>query len=228
MGAGVSMGQVRNLALFDLDGTLTDPAEGIVGSLLHGMAAVGVDPNDHEPLEQFIGPPLQESFAEMGLDNAGVAAAIEGYRERFATVGIFENKVYDGIPELLQQMQNDGWTLAVATSKPEPFAVRIVDHFDLTQYFEVIAGATMDGSRRHKKDVIQHALDQLHHQSGAGGPKPVMIGDRDVDIKGGQAHGLSTIGVVWGYGSVEELIDAGPSALAAQPSEIPEALELCV
>ena len=220
-------GYVHNLALFDLDGTLTDPAEGIVGSLEHGMAAVGVDPALHQPLEQFIGPPLQETFGSMGLDSDGVAAAIEGYRERFATVGIFENVLYAGIPQLLQQLKAEGWTLAVATSKPEPFATQILDHFDLSGYFEVIAGATMDGSRRHKKDVIQHALDQLGWKR-SGGAKAVMIGDRDVDIKGGKAHGLSTIGVVWGYGSVEELIDAAPSALAGQPSEISEALDLCV
>lgn len=216
-----------DIALFDLDGTLTDPAVGIVGSLKHGMEAVGIDPSSHDPLEQFIGPPLQETFASMGLDDAAVEAAIEGYRERFATVGIFENKVYNGIPEVLDQMRQDGWTLAVATSKPEPFANRIVDHFGLADYFEVVAGATMDGSRRHKKDVIAHALDQLGGKP-SGVAKAVMIGDRDVDIKGGQAHGLSTIGVVWGYGSVEELIDASPSALAAHPSEIPEALQLCV
>jgi phosphoglycolate phosphatase len=217
---------MTNIALFDLDGTLTDPAVGIVRSFHHGMEAVGIDPAAHEPLERFIGPPLQESFAGMGLDSRGVAAAIEGYREYYAVTGIFENVVYDGVPELLTQLKTDGWVLGVATSKPEPFANRILDHFGLADFFTVTAGATMDGSRRHKQDVIKHALGQLNwvpHETG----KTVMIGDRDVDIAGGHALGLSTIGAVWGYGSVEELIEERPSALASKPSEILQGLPLC-
>ena len=210
---------MTNVALFDLDGTLTDPAVGIVRSFRHGMDAVGINAADHEPLERFIGPPLQESFAGIGLDDGGVAAAIEGYREYFAVTGIFENLVYDGVVELLTELKAEGWTLAVATSKPEPFTNRILDHFDLAQFFTVAAGATMDGSRRHKKDVIKHALDQLDWRDDGQG-NAVMIGDRDVDIRGGQALGLSTIGVVWGYGSVEELIEANPDALAENPDGV--------
>lgn len=210
---------MTNVALFDLDGTLTDPAVGIVRSMRSGMQSVGIDPSNHEPLEQFIGPPLQESFAAMGLDDGGVARAIEGYREYFAVTGIFENVVYEGIPDLLTHLKTEGWTLGVATSKPELFANRILDHFELTEFFEVVAGATMDGSRRHKQDVIKHALQQLNWKPSPQGTA-VMIGDRDIDIQGGQAHGLATIGVVWGYGSPEELIEADPSALAADPDGV--------
>lgn len=215
----------RNIALFDLDGTLTDPAVGIVNSLRHGMEAVGIDPEQFLPLEQFIGPPLQESFAAMGLDPAGVTAAIAGYRERFAVSGIFENRVYDGIVDILTALASAGWELAIATSKPEPFTTRILDHFELTPFFSVMAGATMDGKRRHKRDVIEHALAQLRWDANAAG-RTVMIGDRNVDIAGGAAFDLTTIGVAWGYGSVEELIEAAPSAMAAVPGDLLTILDL--
>lgn len=126
--------------------------------------------------------------------------------------------MYDGVAEVLDQLRRSGWTLAVATSKPEPFAVRILDHFDLADHFDVVAGATMDGSRRHKADVINHALT-LAAELGEFGDR-VMIGDRAVDITGAKAHAMASIGVVWGYGQPAELIAADPSALAAEPSDL--------
>ncbi len=212
----------RDLVLFDLDGTLTDPAEGIVQSFRKAFADVGLDPEDHEPLDRYIGPPLQETFAAAGLDSDGVKAAIAGYRSYFAVQGIFQNRMYDGVNDVLETLKSGGWVLGVATSKPEPFTERILEHFDLARYFDVVAGATMDGARRHKVDVIEHALT-LAQPHGAV-RRAVMIGDRAVDITGARAHGLGTIGVTWGYGSVEELVAADPSALAAEPGELLELL----
>jgi phosphoglycolate phosphatase len=209
------------IALFDLDGTLTDPAEGITASFRSGLEAVGIDPATAGPLERFIGPPLHDSYASFGLDGDGVEAAVAGYRERFGSGGMFENQVYEGVPELLEELQQRGWRLAVATSKPEHFAVPILNHFGLAAYFEVIAGATLDGSRRHKVDVIHHALRQLEPPDGA---RVVMIGDRNADIDGAKAAGVGSIGVVWGYGSMAELIAADPDALAAEPAELVELL----
>ncbi len=205
-----------------MDGTLTDPAEGIVASFRSGFVAVGLDPADHEPLSRFIGPPLQETFAAAGLAPDKVVEAIAGYRSFFATQGIFQNRVYDGIVEVLTGLQADGWLLGVATSKPEPFTERILDHFELTDYFDVVAGATMDGARRHKADVIAHALALTAPLGQV--RRAVMIGDRAVDISGAKAHGLASIGVTWGYGGIEELVAADPSALAAEPGELPDLL----
>ncbi len=212
----------RSLALFDLDGTLTDPAEGIAESFRQGFAAVGLDPDDHEPLDRFIGPPLQETFAAAGLDPDAVKAAIGGYRSYFAVQGIFQNQVYEGIDGVLSALKAEGWLLGVATSKPEPFTERILEHFDLAHYFDVVAGSTMDGTRRHKVDVIAHAMALVAPLGGI--RRAVMVGDRAVDINGAQAHGLGSIGVTWGYGSLDELVAAGPSALAAEPGEILELL----
>ena len=207
--------------MFDLDGTLTDPEVGIVACLETGMRSVGVDPADHGDLARFIGPPLQETFASFGLDAADVDNAIQAYRERFATHGMFENEVYPGIVDLLQRLKDAGWVLAVATSKPELFAVRILMHFKLAEWFVGIAGATMDGSRRSKADVVAHALELVGH------PDPttvVMIGDRSHDVLGARAHNVRTIGVTWGYGGLDELIAADAWRLANGPEEIPELL----
>lgn len=206
------------LVLFDLDGTLTDPGEGIANSLRNGLELVGIDPSEHQPLQQFIGPPLQESFVLMGVPETELDKAIVGYREHFADIGIFENFVYPGIPEMLAHLVGDGWTLAIATSKPETFARRILDHFDLAQFFDVVAGATLDGSRRHKSDVIQHALDQLPQRLEES--THFMVGDRNVDIEGGRLHGLDTIAVTWGYGSLSELESCSPSSIVEEPSQV--------
>lgn len=207
----------QKIVLFDLDGTLTDPAVGITASFAAGLTAVGIEPESAGKLERFIGPPLQDSYATFGLDEATVEAAIAGYRQRFAAGGMFENEVYDGIPELLGALKADGWILAVATSKPEKFTNLILRHFDLYDFFAVIAGATMDGSRRNKYDIIVHALAQIDHRPE---DRIVMIGDRAVDIEGAHRANISAIGVVYGYGSPEELIAANPEALAGSPAEL--------
>ena len=218
----------RKIVLFDLDGTLTDPAVGIVSSFRAGLEAVDIDPDDQGDLTRFIGPPLQESFASFGLDSAQVDLAIAGYRERFAAGGMFENEVYDGIPELLGDLRSGGWELGVATSKPEKFTTLILRYFKLSDSFDQVAGATMDGSRRAKADVIAHALSLFNLLPGPieRPERIVMIGDRAVDVTGAQAHRVGSIGVVWGYGSPEELMAARPDALAAEPDELRPMLSL--
>ena len=193
------------VVLFDLDGTLTDPQVGITRCLAHGLAAVGMPVADPSSLRPYIGPPLIEGFGAMGVPVDRIDDAITAYRERFVTVGMFENALIDGIDELLGALGAAGARLAVATSKPEPFAVTILEHFGLAGAFEVIAGATLDNRRRHKEDVIAHALDSLAY------PDPgdtVMIGDREHDVHGAREHGVASIGVLWGYGSPGELDDA--------------------
>jgi len=211
-GAGPGM-----FALFDLDGTLTDPAEGIVASFAAGLVSVGLDPDDHGDLTRFIGPPLQDSYASLGLDEDRVEAAVAGYRERFAAGGMFENEVYPGIPELLGSLAEAGWTLAVATSKPEKFTHLILRRFELADHFSVVSGATMDGSRRHKYDIVMRALAELGAMPN---DRSVMIGDRSVDIAAAHKARIGSIGVVYGYGAPEELIGANPDALAGSPEEI--------
>ena len=205
------------VALFDLDGTLTDPKVGITKSVRHALARVGVDAPDLDALVVYIGPPLQDSFVSIaGLSEADAAEALIGYREYFADRGLYENEPYVGIADLLTGLADDGWTLAVATSKPTVFAERILDHFGLRAHFAVVAGAELDGSRRHKHDVIDHALVQL----GCGPEGCVMIGDREHDVLGAHRHGIPAIGVLWGYGSREELEAAGADRIVATISQL--------
>lgn len=193
------------VVLFDLDGTLTDPQIGITRCLAHGLAAVGMPVADPASLRPYIGPPLIEGFGAMGVPVDRIDDAITAYRERFVTVGMFENALIDGIDELLGALGAAGARLAVATSKPEPFAITILEHFGIAGAFEVIAGATLDNRRRHKEDVIAHALDSLAYPDPA---DAVMIGDREHDVHGAREHGVASIGVLWGYGSSGELDDA--------------------
>jgi phosphoglycolate phosphatase len=194
------------VVLFDLDGTLTDPLVGITRCLAHALEAVGIPAPEPAQLADHIGPPLIEGFTAMGVPASRIDEAIAAYRERFARVGMFENALIDGVVELLDTLAVAGAQLAVATSKPEPFAVQILEHFAIADRFEMIAGATLDNRRRHKDDVIAHALDGLAY------PEPhrvVMIGDREHDVFGARAHGLVSVGVLWGYGSRGELEAAG-------------------
>ncbi len=209
------------VALFDLDGTLTDPRVGIVSCIEAGLAAVGESAKGHGDLSRFIGPPLQESFSGMGLDAAQVDTAIAAYRERFATHGMFENEVYPGIVDMLQRFRDAGWVLGVATSKPELFAVRILMHFKLADFFAAVAGATMDGARRTKADVVAHALTLVNRPPGG---NVVMVGDRSHDIVGARTHQLRTIGVTWGYGQLDELMAADAWQLANSPGDVADLL----
>ncbi len=211
--------------LFDLDGTLTDPEVGITASLRHGLAAVGVDPDTVGPLRRFIGPPLQDTFAGFGLDAAGVDAAMAAYRAYFGEVGLYENVLIAGMDEVLAQLQAAGRPLAVATSKPTTFARRIVEHFGLDRFLTVVAGAELDGTNRHKHEVISSALRQLGLPgtgpgSQAGPGDAVMVGDRSHDVAGAAVVGLGCIGVTWGYGSRAELEGAGAAAVVERPADL--------
>lgn len=202
--------------LFDLDGTLTDPGLGITNSVIHALRKLGVEPPEREALYKFIGPPLKWSFHEyFGFDETKCEKALLGYREYFSVTGLFENELYPAIPGVLQRLKDAGLRLAVATSKPEPFSVRILDHFGLTGYFEAVCGSTLEETRTEKWEVIQYALDLLHVSP----EETVMVGDREHDVLGARKCGVPCIGVLYGYGSREELETAGAAAIAETPED---------
>ncbi|RVW05574.1 HAD-IA family hydrolase [Rhodococcus xishaensis] len=198
--------------LFDLDGTLTDSALGIHNGFRHALAAIGRPEPTAEMLATVIGPPLMDSMRAMGLDEEGTAAALAAYFERYDAVGWSENEVYNGIEPMLATVQAAGARLAVATSKTEKFAIRILEHFGLAPYFEVIGGASANGSRRAKADVIEHVLGGLGIPTTGGSADIVMIGDREHDVLGAAQWGIPTVFVEWGYGSAEEAREARWSA----------------
>ena len=204
--------------LFDLDGTLTDPGIGITNSVMHALEKFNIHVSDRKELYPFIGPPLVDSFEKyFGFDEKQALQAVEYYREYFREDGIFENVVYEGIPEMLGELKSRGAIFALATSKPYEFSVRILDHFDLHQYFDIVGAATMDGRISRKADVISHLIDKLRENEKS---SILMIGDRDQDIDGAKVNGLQSAGVLWGYGSREELMDAGADYIVSVPSDI--------
>lgn len=206
-----------NTVLFDLDGTLTNPGRGITNSVAYALNKFGIETEDKKELYKFIGPPLLDSFMKYyGFSEEEAEMAIAYYREYFRDTGIFENEVYDGIPELLEEIRNSGRKIILATSKPEEFAKRILVHFGLDKYFDFAAGATMDSSRNKKGDVIAYALKE----SGCSSENAVMVGDRLHDILGAKENGLDSIGVLFGYGSREELENAGADYIAGTVKDI--------
>lgn len=205
-----------SLILFDLDGTLTDPWEGITRSVQFALAKMNVDEPDRRNLTRFIGPPLAESFADFYSFSPEQAwAAVEYYREYFSRQGMYENEVYPGIPELLGTLQTQGVSLALATSKPTVFSEEILRHFKLDSYFSVVVGSNLDGSRVAKSEIIKVAVDHFGSEEPA-----LMVGDRRHDIIGAQANGIDSAGVAYGYGSREELEQAGPTYLVANVHEL--------
>ena len=204
--------------LFDLDGTLTDPALGITNSVAYALKKMGITPPKRKELLKFIGPPLAESFEKYyGLKREDAYKAVDIYREYFAPTGIFENTVFDGVPEMLESLKKAGKTLALATSKPIIFADRILKHFDLFKFFDLTVGSNLDGTLTDKAEVVAVVLEKL------GKPDPktaVMVGDRSHDIIGGAKNNLFTVGVTFGYGSKKELEDAGASRLAHSVDEL--------
>ncbi len=209
--------------LFDLDGTLTDPKEGITKSVQHALLHFGIDVPDPNQLTCFIGPPLIPSFMEFyGLTRAQAEEALVVYRERFSTVGLFENRVLDGIPEMLESLKAQGKVLAVASSKPEAFVLRILEHFRLLSYFDAVIGATMDEKRTEKKDVIEEALRRL-------GPidrrTVLMIGDRKHDVEGAALCELDSLGVYTGFAPAGELEEAGATYICHSTWEMSDLLQ---
>lgn len=206
------------VVLFDLDGTLTDPGVGITNSVAYALEKYGILNEDRTELYKFIGPPLHESFeAFYGFSKEKAMEAVAYYREYYSDRGIFENMVYEGIEELLAQLKEAGKTLLVATSKPEMFARMILEHFGLTKYFDYIAGSNMDGSRTKKDEVISYALMAGNVTDLS---KAVMVGDREHDILGAKKVGVDSIGVLYGYGSMEELINAGADMIVERVGDI--------
>ena len=198
--------------LFDLDGTLTDPGLGITNAVAWSLRRLGRPVPPRAELNKFIGPPLLHSYQTYtGLTEAEARAAIPLYREYFVPTGMFENEVYPGIPELLAALRAASRQLVLATSKPEPFALRILEHFDLGRYFDFVAGSTLAETRTEKAEVIAWALEQLHITDKA---VAVMVGDRDYDVRGAEQNGLGCVGVSFGYGTRQELEAAGAVAVA--------------
>lgn len=211
--------------LFDLDGTLTDPGEGIIGCIVHALTSMGHTIPSNETLRSCIGPPLQTTFPILLNEPAGESAltdqAIAHYRERFVRVGMYENAVYPGVPELLAALQSDGCKLYVATSKPAVFAKEIVRHFGIDTYFVGVYGSELSGERVHKPELIAHLLEQENIAP----EDAIMIGDRKYDMLGAAACGLrAKIGVTYGYGSVEELREADADALCDSPEDLGDTL----
>ena len=206
--------QKKNI-LFDLDGTLTDSGEGIINCATLALNHFGLPVPDRETMRVFVGPPLRDTFFKFGVPADKLDEAVAVYRSRYIPIGKFENTPYPGIHETLAALKNAGHTLYVATSKPEEMSKEILQKFDLAQYFDLICGATFDGSRDSKESVIAYLLEQAGGVSNA-----VMVGDTVFDIVGAAAHGMPGIGVSWGYGNVQEMVNAGATAIAHSMEEL--------
>ena len=203
---------------FDLDGTLTDPGMGITNSVAYALKKWNIEAESRESLYRFIGPPLADSFQQYyGFTPEDSLKAVDDYREYFRDKGLYENEVYEGVEDLLKELRARGKKLAVATSKPEVFAVRILKHFGLDGYFDVIAGATMDSSRSKKADVIAWAMQCLGEVNVS---RSVMIGDREHDVLGAKQVGMDSIGVLFGYGDRAEHEKAGATWIAETVADI--------
>lgn len=212
---------MKEYLLFDLDGTLTDPKLGITTCVQYALKAFGIEEPDLDKLEPFIGPPLKDSFMQFyQMTEEQALAAVEKYRERFKDTGLFENRVYIGIPEMLKKLQKKGMHLAVASSKPTVFVERILEHFGMKQYFEVIVGSELDGTRVNKDEVVAEALKQLFGERPVEKDKVYMIGDRKFDVEGARIQGVESVGVSYGYGSLQELQEAGADYIVESPGEL--------
>lgn len=212
----------KKYIFFDLDGTLTDPQEGITKSVQHALKSYGIVVEDRSQLNKFIGPPLSWSFEEFyGFSHEQAVEAVDRYREHFGVLGKFENEVYEGIPELLAKLQKAGKTLIIATSKPTIYSKQIVEHFGLARYFADVQGSELNGERTDKAEVIQCAMQE----NGITDPEEViMIGDREHDVIGAKKNHMEVIGVLYGYGSENELKKAGADYMAESVGELEKLL----
>ena len=214
--------------LFDLDGTLTDPREGITKSVQYALHHFGIEEPDLKKLEPFIGPPLKDSFMEFyGFSEEQAKKAIAVYRERFAPVGVLENQIFEGIPEMLQHLHQNGQKLAVASSKPIGFVLQILQHFGIDRYFDVVVGSELDGTRGTKEEVVEEALSQLGILELSDEEKKkncAMVGDRKFDIQGAKAYGLTGIGVSFGFAGEGELKEEGADIIVDTVKALEEVL----
>ena len=204
--------------LFDLDGTLTNPKEGIVACIQYALSALDIAIDENKNLETCIGPPLRDSFRELCRNEQLAEKAVELYRERFSTVGLYENYLYDGIEESLGELIEKTESICVVTSKPTVYSKRIVEHFGINKYFKFVYGSNLDGSLGDKTELLEHVIkteriDPL---------EATMIGDRKFDIIGAKNHGIRAIGVSWGYGTKLELQEAGADSICNHPGALSE------
>ncbi|MCF0241802.1 MAG: HAD family hydrolase [Treponema sp.] len=214
--------QGKTVLLFDLDGTLTNPAKGITNSFIHALKYFGLEIPPYEKLLTFIGPPLIDTFkTQFGFDDEKAKLGVIKYREYFADKGLFENEVYDGIIELLEKLKESGYRLFIATSKPEVYSKRIAERFGFSKYFEKICGSNLDETRSKKSEVISYTLE-CACISESEKSKVIMIGDRHHDIDGAKETGIDCCGVLFGYGSKEELENAGANYIAESVSNLEE------
>ena len=212
-----------DFVLFDLDGTLTDPKLGITSCVQHALEAIGQPEPDNNKLIPFIGPPLKEMFMSYcNVDEEMGEFLVAKYRERFSTVGMFENEIYEGIKELLISLKQAGKKIALATSKPQVFSEKILEHFDIKDLFDVIVGSELNGNRTNKADVIKEVIEQFGEEFDVN--LAVMVGDRKYDVIGARDYGIKTIGVIYGYGGIDELTAAGADYIVNSVKELEELL----
>ncbi len=209
----------NNYILYDLDGTLTDPRVGITKSIEYALAHFGIDVENLNELTKFIGPPLRDTFREYySFSDSDVKVAVNKFQEYFAEQGLYENIIYDGIAEMLRAQYEDGRKIVLATSKPQVFAHKALEQFEIDKYFELIVGSELSGERSDKAEVIKYAVDTLAinpHDA-------IMIGDRKYDVIGSRAHGIDSIGVLYGYSSKGELREAGANYIVETVEELGE------
>ena len=209
----------KNFILYDLDGTLTDPKVGITKSIEYALAHFGIDVEDLNELTKFIGPPLRDTFREhYSFTDSDVKLAVDKFQEYFAEQGLYENIIYGGIADMLQGQYESGKKIVLATSKPQVFAHKVLEQFEIDEYFELIVGSELSGERSDKAEVIKYAVDTL-----AINPRnAIMIGDRKYDVIGSRAHGIDSIGVLYGYSSHGELKEAGANYIVETVEELGE------
>jgi len=209
--------------LLDLDGTISDSEPGIGKSLVHAFVECGYDPPDRDTIRSMIGPPFEVSFPKVGIRADDVTRVIAAYGNRYDDVGLFENELYDGIPEMMEALRSAGHTISLATAKPQGSAIRIIEHFGLSEFFTRKVGASRKiGERRTKAEGITHALHLLgvsaHDRIAL--DHVIMVGDRDHDVEGARANDVDCIGVSWGFGSHDELNNAGAVTVVDHPRDV--------
>lgn len=206
---------------FDLDGTLSDSAEGIINCAALALEYFNLPVPSKEEMTVFIGPPLRDTFVKFGVKKENAEKAVEVYRSRYVPIGMYETKLYCGIKEMLEALKEKGFKLYIATSKPEGMAVEILKYLGIYDYFDIVCGATLDKSRDSKADVIAYLMSQINCEGGA-----VMVGDTAFDVIGAAVHGIETVGVSWGYGNKKEMLESGAVKIADSPQELVKILEI--
>lgn len=210
--------KIKNI-FFDLDGTLSDSAEGIINCATLALEYFKLPIPKREEMQVFIGPPLRDTFVKFGVDKAQAEKAVEVYRSRYVPIGMYETKLYSGVKEMLKELKSKGYNLYVATSKPEEMSVKIMQYLGIYEYFDLVCGATLDKSRDSKADVIAYLLEKIKVKNA------IMVGDTAFDVVGANEHGIKTVGVSWGYGNVEEMLKCGAVQIADTTEELVKILE---